>query len=139
MTNRRVESVHSHGSWDRSIEPVLRVAPGTEVSLELRDASGGQVTPVDGPEAIGRLDLARVNPCTGPVAIEGMQPGDSLSVTILDLDPGSWAWTANIPGFGLLADDFPDAHLWISKVAGGRVHVGPRTSRRPGYPLRGRR
>jgi acetamidase/formamidase len=123
MSNLRIESVHSHGFWDRSIEPVLRVAPGTEVSLELRDASGGQITPEDGPDAIARLDLARVNPCTGPIAIEGLQPGDGLVVTILDIEPGPWAWTANIPGFGLLADDFPDAHLWISHVEGGHVHT----------------
>ena len=123
MTTLRIESVHSHAFWDRSIEPVLQVAPGTEVSLELLDASGGQITRDDGPDAIARLDLARVNPCTGPIAIEGLQPGDGLVVTILDIEATPWAWTANIPGFGLLADDFPDAHLWISRVEGGRVHT----------------
>ena len=121
MTNRRIASVHTHGVWDRSIEPVLRVEPGSEVTLELRDASGGQVAPHDGPDVIGRFDLARVNPCTGPIAVEGLAPGDGLVVTILDIAPASWAWTANIPGFGLLAGDFPDARLWISKVEGGRV------------------
>ncbi|HEY0871114.1 MAG TPA: acetamidase/formamidase family protein [Acidothermaceae bacterium] len=133
MTNLRIESVHSHAFWDRSLEPVLRVAPGAEISLELRDASGGQITPDDGPDAIARLDLGRVNPCTGPIAVDGLEPGDGLVVTILDIEPAPWAWTANIPGFGLLADDFPDAHLWISHVEVGRIHtpIGVELETRP--------
>ena len=123
MTNLRITSVHSHGIWDRSIDPVLQVDPGTEVTLELRDASGGQITQKDGSDAIRRLDLGRVNPCTGPIGVVGLEPGDGLVVTILGISPATWAWTANIPGFGLLADDFPDAHLWISSVEGGRVQT----------------
>ncbi len=123
MTERRIGSIHSHTFWDRSIEPVLRVAAGTEVELELLDASGGQVSREDGSDAIGRLDFARVNPCTGPIAVDGVEPGDGLVVTILDISPARWSWTANIPGFGLLADDFPDARLWISKVDGSGVHT----------------
>lgn len=123
MRERRIDSIHSHGVWDRSLEPVLTVEPGTEVTLVLLDASGGQIAPDSGADAIGRLNLGQVNPCTGPVAVDGLQPGDGLCVTILDLEASPWAWTANIPGFGLLADDFPDAHLWISKVGAGRVHT----------------
>ena len=123
MAGPRIGSLHSHGVWDRSLTPALRVAPGTEVVLELRDASGGQITPEDGPDAVERFDLGRVNPCTGPVAVDGLAPGEGLSVTILDISPAPWAWTANIPGFGLLAEDFPSAHLWISKVGGGRVRT----------------
>jgi len=55
--------------------------------------------------------------------VEGLEPGEGLVITILEISPASWAWTANIPGFGLLADDFLDAHLWISKVEGGRVQT----------------
>ena len=61
-----------------------------------------------------RLDFARVNPVTGPVFIDGAEPGDALKVTILRFQPSGWGWTANIPGFGLLADQFPEPalHLW---------------------------
>jgi acetamidase/formamidase len=123
MTAPPIESIHSHRYWDRSIEPVHRVDPGTEVALVLGDASGGQILATDGPEAIGLLDLGQVNPCTGPIAVDGLEPGDGLVVTIVDISPSPWAWTANIPGFGLLADDFPDARLWISTVSGGRLHT----------------
>ena len=114
MAGPRIGSLHSHGVWDRSLTPALRVAPGTEVVVE-------------------RFDLGRVNPCTGPVAVDGLAPGEGLSVTILDISPAPWAWTANIPGFGLLAEDFPSAHLWISKVGGGRVRtpIGVEIEARP--------
>jgi acetamidase/formamidase len=123
MTGQWITSVHRHEHWDRSIEPVLHVDPGTEVTLELLDASGGQIGRGDGTGAIERLDFERVNPCTGPVGVEGLEPGEGLMVTVLDISTAPWAWTANIPGFGLLAADFPDAHLWISEVDGGSMHT----------------
>ena len=51
---------------------------------------------------------------TGPVFIDGAEPGDVLKVTLLSFNPCGWGWTANIPGFGLLADDFrePALHIW---------------------------
>ena len=46
--------------------------------------------------------------------VEGARPGDALQVDILAIEPGSYGWTGLIPGFGLLADQFPDPwlHVW---------------------------
>ena len=51
---------------------------------------------------------------TGPVYVDGAEPGDILKVTVLSFAPSGWGWTANIPGFGLLAEEFkePALHLW---------------------------
>src|SRR6266481_1066294 len=75
-----------HHGWDRSFAPVARIAPGESLEFAVSDASGGQ------------LD-------------ERSTVGD---VTGLDFAPSGWGWTANIPGFGLLADEFkePALHLW---------------------------
>jgi acetamidase/formamidase len=121
----QLASVHTHLVWDNALEPALTVGPGDTVELELVDASGGQIDAADDARAVARLDFSAVNPCTGPVFVDGAQPGDDLVVTIVDIATQSWAWTANIPGFGLLADDFPDAHLRISKVADGLVQAWP--------------
>ena len=43
--------------------------------------------------------------------IDGAKPGDALKVTVLSFRPSGWGWTGNIPGFGLLTDQFPDARL----------------------------
>ena len=56
-----------------------------------------------------------MNPVTGPVYIDGAQPGDAIKVTLLEFGPSGWGWTANIPGFGLLADQFKDSALNIWK------------------------
>jgi acetamidase/formamidase len=113
----------SHFGWDNSIEPVLEIESGEDVELEVRDASGGQLDRDSGVADVAALDFERVNPVTGPVFVKGAEPGGVLAVEILELRPRDWGWTALIPGFGLLADEFPDPWLRISEVdgAGGRV------------------
>lgn len=100
-----------HYGWDNANPPVLRVAPGDTVEFHPLDASAGQIVPDSTVDAIVRLDFAKVNPVVGPVYVDGAKPGDALKITLLDFTPSGWGWTANIPGFGLLADRFPDAHL----------------------------
>jgi acetamidase/formamidase len=114
-----------HLAWDNALDPAVTVAPGDEVELAVVDASGGQIGRHDDASALSRLDFTAVNPCTGPVAVDGAEPGDDLVVTVLDIATGDWGWTANIPGFGLLAADFPDAHLRISSIRDGSVAVLP--------------
>jgi acetamidase/formamidase len=121
MQSFHVPSGRHHLAWDNTIEPAVTVAPGDEATLELFDSSGGQLAREDDAGAVARLDMAAVNPCTGPVYVDGVQPGDDLVVTLLDVDVRDWAWTANIPNFGLLAEDFPDPLLRISTVRDGVV------------------
>ena len=51
---------------------------------------------------------------TGPIYVDGAEPGDALKVTLQSFEPSGLGWTANIPGFGLLADQFtePALHIW---------------------------
>ena len=104
---------HHHG-WDRAFAPVLRVAPGESVAFETVDSSGGQLGPDTTLATLAALDFGRINPVTGPVFVDGAEPGDVLRVTIEAFEPSGWGWTANIPGFGLLADQFPEPalHVW---------------------------
>jgi acetamidase/formamidase len=102
---------HIHHGWNNAFAPCLRIAPGESVQFETLDASSGQLTRESTAADVERLDLARVNPVTGPVYIDGAEPGDALEVTILALRPSGWGWTGNIPGFGLLAEQFPQARL----------------------------
>ena len=65
---------------------------------------------------MAKLDFTHVNPVSGPVFVKGAQPGDVLAVDLLEFRPQSWGWTALIPGFGLLADEYPEPWLRISEV-----------------------
>jgi len=113
----KVQTIHAarhHFGWDNTNPPVLTAGPGDEIEFEIADASGGQLDPSSSPEDVGRLDFARVNPVTGPVRIDGARPGDALVVDVVEAAPSGWGWTAIVPGFGLLADDFPAPALHIS-------------------------
>lgn len=117
MSARAGHTIHGdrhHVGWDNAIAPVLTVAPGTTIGFECLDASGGQLTRDSTVADVGRLDFGRINPVTGPVAIDGAQPGDAVKISIESFAPSGFGWTANIPGFGLLADQFPEPalHLW---------------------------
>ncbi|MEV0094564.1 acetamidase/formamidase family protein [Streptomyces sp. NPDC050738] len=125
MTSFTLHGGQVHHTWDRSIAPVTTLAPGDEATLQLRDAGGGQLTAESTAADLGKLDFGRLNPVTGPLYVEGAEPGDALVVDILDVEVGEWGWTACIPGFGLLADEFPDPHLRISRIGGGHAELLP--------------
>lgn len=105
---------HHHFGWDNSIVPVQTVAPGTTLEFECIDSSGGQITPESTTADIAKLDFAKINPVSGPIFIDGAEPGDAIKVKIEGFGPSGFGWTANIPGFGLLADQFkaPALQLW---------------------------
>jgi acetamidase/formamidase len=113
-TDHTIHKTHGHYGWDNSFPSVLTVKPGETVSFECRDASAGQFTPATVAAHVPKIDLAHVNPVTGPILIDGAAPGDALKITVLSFKPSGWGWTANIPGFGLLASQFPDPaiHHW---------------------------
>ena len=129
-------SRHHHFGWDNSITPVQVVAPGDVVEFETVDSSGGQLNAQSSAEDVAKLDFARANPVAGPVYVDGAESGDALKVTILSFTPSGWGWTAVVPGFGLLSDQFPEPaiHQWTYDSAslqpavygpGGRVPLKP--------------
>ena len=70
------------------------------------------------------VQFDRMNPVAGPVLVRGADQGDVLEVEILEVRTRSWGWTAIVPGFGLLADDFPEPWLRVSRIERGRVLSG---------------
>jgi acetamidase/formamidase len=102
-----------HLNWDNSRPPALTIAPGDTVEFKDLDATSGQMKATSTVEDIRTLDFSLINPIAGPVYVDGAQPGDALKVTLLGFNPSGWAWTAIVPGFGLLAEDFPEPALNI--------------------------
>ena len=129
MANNHTIHRHQHHlGWDNANPPVLEVAPGDTVEFETVDSSGAQLSATSTLADLAALDFAKVNPVTGPVRVAGAEPGDALKVTILSFQPSGWGWTANIPGFGLLADQFtePALHIWKYDPTGlGPAAYGP--------------
>lgn len=106
-----------HFGWDNSFVPAERVAPGSTILFHCHDSSAGQLGPSSTLQDVINLDFGKINPVSGPIYIEGAEPGDAVKVTIDSFapNPGGFGWTANIPGFGLLADQFTDPALIVWK------------------------
>jgi len=120
--------------WDRSIEPAIELEDGDSVLLHARDASDEQIRRDSTAADVANIDFSHVNPVSGPVFVKGARPGDVLAVEVLELRPSNWGWTAIIPGFGLLAEEFPTPWLRISDVDPERGVV--QFSERISLPLR---
>ena len=112
----RVARDKNHLAWDPAIPPVASVASGDVVEFDCLDASNGQIAADSTTASLDDLDFASVDQVTGPVEVAGAEPGDTLQVDLLEFEHADWGWTASIPGFGLLADEFPDGHLKITRL-----------------------
>jgi acetamidase/formamidase len=111
-----------HCRWDRSMSPALEIEPGDTVIFETPEITGGQLTRSSTTTDLANLDFGLIHQISGPVAIRGAGPGDSLVVEIVDIVPKSWAWSAVIPGFNLLAQDevFLEPYLYIWDLSNGK-------------------
>src|SRR5579875_3924249 len=116
MARHEMPAEPVHRAFSRDIPPRLRVQPGDEVVMHCQDASGGGVTP----ETTVRTRRAGPggHPLTGPIYVEGAEPGDTLVVDILKLEHQGWGWSSFGPGRGLLPDDFAEPYLHIWRLEG---------------------
>lgn len=124
---------HRHLGWDRALPAALQVTPGEVVELTLQDCFAGQLTAGSTAVDVPELDLQAANPLTGPIEVVGAAPGDTVALTVEEVAVGAVGWTAIIPGFGLLADEFPTPHLVVSSIDADGVRFGDvaRLGRRP--------
>ena len=131
-----IHRAQHHFGWNRDFEPAVIAKPGETIHFECLDSSGGQLGKDATLATLGNLDFGKINPVSGPVYVEGAKPGDALKVTLRRFIPSGHGWTANIPGFGLLADAFkePALHVWSYDAnsmtpalygPGGRVPLKP--------------
>ena len=116
------------------VAPAMRVKPGTALRLWSDDAFGGALRSVDDLSS-AKVDLRFVNPQTGPFHVEGAEPGDTLVLHLVALEPArDWGASAAIPFFGgmtstdrvvTLQDPLPDT-TWIYELDRDRRTVGVR-------------
>jgi amidase len=108
------------------LEPVLEVEPGETVVFETNDCFTGQIRSED--DLVTEIDLERINSATGPVAVKGAEPGDSLVAEILDVTPIDWGVATLIPGFGQLIDEVRSPLTRLFRVEDGLVRMNDRVS-----------
>jgi acetamidase/formamidase len=106
------------------VPPMLRIRPGTALRLWSDDAFCGALRAVTDLSS-EKVDLRFVNPQTGPFYVEGAEPGDTLALHFVSMEPArDWGASAAIPFFGgltstdrvaTLQDPLPDT-TWIYEL-----------------------
>src|SRR5262245_41696311 len=108
------------GWLDPPETPKLTIESGDTVSIETMMHSHDKIQPGTTMEQV--VELRKANPgggphsLTGPVYINGAEPGDVLEIRILRIEPKAWATNFNLPGkdfptIGALAPEMPDCHI----------------------------
>ena len=116
---------HVHwGYYDSGVPPVLRIGSGDRVQVETMLAGGLQrlrlagVTESEIPESLKAVELSVTergpgpHPMTGPIFVEGAEPGDVLELRILEIDfLPPFGVVLFSPGGGTIPEDFPHAYF----------------------------
>jgi acetamidase/formamidase len=113
-----------HHQWDADLEPILAIDSGDRVSYDLMVAGERQVWP-GATYADVRFDFDTIYNLSGPVLVNGAEPGDTLQVDVLELQHGDWGWSAFLPELGLLPADFPYGYLRTFTLKDGRTEFAP--------------
>jgi formamidase len=125
-----------HNRWHPWLEPVLRVAAEETFTLETLDSSDAFLSATSVPADALAFPVDRVHPLTGPVHVEGAEPGMLLEVEIVDVEPRGPAISSLVPDEGLLGHllEEPVLDVWELGADGyartpalprGRVPVRP--------------
>ena len=122
----RDQAVPGHNRWHPDIPVAAMVRPGDEFRVECREWTDAQLGNNDSANDVRDVDLTHAHMLSGPIGVEGAEPGDLLVVDILDLGPvpqqvgdapgQGWGYTgifAKANGGGFLTDYFPDAYKAI--------------------------
>ena len=109
------ENVHL-GVWDNSLDPAQTVESGAVVEFECRGAPNGAFDRDSTAEDLETMSFEG-HPLTGPVHVEGAQPGDVLEIELLDVEHKGFGVTYFYPeeeSKGLLPAEFdePGLHIW---------------------------
>ncbi len=106
--------------------PAARAADGETVRFETLDCFGSQMTRED--QVMGGLDWSSINPATGPLFVEGAQPGDILKVEILSIDLDDHGVIADGPGEGVIGKVLTEEATRIYPVQDGVIRLSDKLS-----------
>src|SRR4051812_1952011 len=128
LTQSAYDNDMVHNRWHPDIPMVATVKPGDEFRMETYDWTGGFIKNNDSADDVRDIDLSIVHFLSGPIGVEGAEPGDLLVVDLLDVGakPESlWGFNGFFSkqnGGGFLTDHFPLAQKSIWDISGLFTH-----------------
>ena len=106
-------------SFDKDLEPVLKVPSGETVRIRTKDCFGNQL---QGPEdQLSEIDWEAINPATGPINVEGAVAGGTLKVHIDNIELDAQTSSCTGKDEGVCGDRFSDWATHFCKVEDGKV------------------
>ncbi len=126
MTRHRISRDQVIWAFRPDLVPEIEIDPGDIVTFETNDCFSGQIR--SEADLVTDIDLNRINSATGPVAVRGAEPGDSLIAEILDVRPIEWGVATLIPGFGQLSGKVQAPLTQMFEVRDGVVKMNDRIS-----------
>jgi formamidase len=129
------QRIVGHNRWHPDIPALVQVKPGDSFRVDCREWFDGAIHNNDSADDVLHAPLAGVHVLSGPIAVQGAEPGDLLIVDILDVGPipqedsgplagQGWGYTgvfATGNGGGFLTEQFPDAYKVIWDFQGGKA------------------
>lgn len=106
-------------SFDKDLEPVLKVPSGETVRIRTKDCFGNQL---QGPkDQLSEIDWEAINPATGPIYVEGAVAGGTLKVHIDNIELDAQTSSCTGKDEGVCGDRFSDWATHFCKVEDGKV------------------
>jgi acetamidase/formamidase len=112
VTEHVLSAEPTHSRWNRARQPRLSVASGDTVHLDCLDSSGAQVQPRMTVAEFLTIDRERIHALTGPIFVQGAEPGDVLQIDVLEVAHKGWGWSSVIQGLGFLKERFAEPYLF---------------------------
>jgi amidase len=113
-----------HALYRADVEPVATVKVGDQIAVETAHHLALYKRVLTEDDLIEVLPLDQVNPLTGPIAVEGAEPGDTVVLTIEDIEVGAHGDCPLIPGIGLMQEHLSAPYMRILKVRDGQIEFG---------------
>jgi amidase len=105
--------------FDAATPPVLTIDPGETIVVESHDTSTDRLNkPEDLPSFVAARDPRKVNPAGGPIFVTGAEPGDTLAVTIIDIELGPLGFVRTLDGAGALQKNIEPGTVMMVRVEG---------------------
>ncbi len=130
---KRVPADRRIYAFSPKMTPAVHASPGETLVFETQDALGGQVKAET--DVLTDLDFDRINPATGPLFVDGAEPGDTLVVRVSSIEPARWGAIVTGPGLGVLGDETARHATRILPIENGVVVFGE--LRLPARPMIG--
>lgn len=106
-------------NFSKDNAPALKVTAGTTLDIETLDCFSNQLR--DPEDKFDQLDWDRINPATGPVYVEGAEPGDALKVTVNRIDISDRGTVCCLENEGVLGHMLEGSHVRIAPIKDGFV------------------